>query len=1536
MAELDRDLEDLRELVRKLCPTGEEGFEGLLAAVLTDISMTGFRLAKSGSQHGRDGQSAFNDAAITFEAKLYDDRVPKNEVLSKIAEIAVDSDSRVDLWILGSTGLVAIQDSDMARALGRRLGIGILVLDWSSTGLSGLATLLAMAPETTAKFLSEKLGDEERTIRSKLATIAKHPQFADRSQEVMTELKQPNLAPAYALHSNEAWLRKAFENTKRARAVFGQPLAPGDPLTSNALNRPAIRDVLAKCLFAVPNRAIATLLGADGNGKSWLFAQTWLAQADKTLTIVLVPYDFSGSTSREDLESLLISKLIAQTDDAPTETAKARWRKHFERWKRLKASTRPTLIVFVDGINQREGLHWVRILDALSDLLNDLGGKLTISCRTFFFRDRLEERLVSAVEKIDVPEWSQEELEGLLAARGTTTSKLTAPVAGFLRNPRIFSVASNLLNTAQIEEFEELSVSRLLFEHIRTSDAEISMPVSVHEFVRHVRDHADIIIGRLAQDRESADLTIFARPDANRLPAAPLSSQFDAVSAGRFFEPLESDPTFYRLKDDGLPLALGLSLLSSVQRACRNGADLDQELSRILDPIAALDKTSEVLLSAVLAAVLDNRSAEQVIAALIQAFISLQNPDSGRYLEFRALVRRMSSAFLLALEHAALTERLSSNLSWLTDSLFDIKSEADCFAAFTPYLHRWLNLFSDSPTRDMMRRHAGTDAEEQAKEYERKKTEIEQRLTSLSSLERKILDELVREDRGNYSHLSSITFQLLAGMSLAPFARSLRNWKFANSLNGGFLTPYQEFRTLLNFNRVDWVETRAALLKELKSLKGRDVSATGRWALASLLQATGASEDAKEAAAIIEDLTKDRDKHPRWRLIENYCATDPCDPASERPANIDETARKYVKVDFNNIRGARGLTHDDGFFEDAQIGLARFEPEVAVAGIRLLASNILLRDGPGFRLGIFLLENHTLALDDDTAKNFVAKAVAIAAQALGGEDRHKELWIAAQYALLTAFPHMTGNEQLETLVAYPKDENLLLKLGNAMRSCDPVRYEIELQRAVDSGDDSVQFKLLVFARCNGVALGQASKTLVGRLITSSSRLVRLCALGLIYHLQDVRLLGTTVASSWSASALDSAKDSYEIWYGSQVLVQAVTYGLISDEECLQRIALNAYPSFVQARGSQGAFLVAERLHVAIEKASGHQINVNLPDINQRVGQHTGPPSYHISDRPNTQETELETLRRAAETGDAWYERQERNLKAFEAFERNLTRTGADLIIESVTENLIAEIAKVDLAIVERWHQLFMDSDVKTRSQLHNIAILVAQVISSHNAAAGAALFERLENSSPYVRVTFGRAGIDLDGTAIWNTEDSDAVQTIRFKRLDQAPNDNAIAMEVLAALEAGKQDILRQYVADRASRSEPSHIARAIMVAGFSNLDNWAAEIMNRFKDSYGFLCDAYDAAKYAMDRHIWAMHWANLMANATTETDVWRYGILLSKIVDGRFRNPQCVKCEAETLLARYGGSLEELIRARIKKWQDKRSKTLFGMDAPPDVYLR
>lgn len=1524
-------IDELRDNIRKLKATGPDGFEGLIAVVLADITKSGFSLAKSGSQRGKDGETIYDPGSITFEGKRYDETIPKNEVLSKISEIAVDDNGITDLWILGATAPISSQDNTSITSIGKKIGIGTLILDWSDNSLSGLATLLAMAKDQSIYFIAERIRVPEAEIERGLDAVRAHPQFSERRQQISEALDQPSIGPAYSLKKNGEYLRAAFGNRGRAKAVFGQALAPGDSNIPGILDRKELREKLAGLIFAKPKDRITAILGSDGNGKSWLFGQCWLNQATKPLTVVIVPEDIKDPFSLADVEPLLISKLIAQTGDADTGVPRERWRRHLERWRRTKPENLPRLVVMLDGLNQRESIYWAQVVNTLALVLWELGGKLVISARTPFFRNHLQYKLANSVDPIEVPEWSTPELETLLAERGSSITNLKPQVAEFLRNPRIFAVAAELFKAGRIEAFVELSVSRLLFEHIRMGASPAAESLSASEFVRGVRLHAGEIVNRL-QTPNPIDTTIFTRKVGPSEGILSIEEQFRVTSAGRFFEEVPGDSTLYSVKDDGLPLALGLFLLNNAQTALRNNQSIGEQLSKILDPIAALDKTADVLLSAVIAAVLSDNTPIEIIGALAASFVSLQNLDTDRFPEFRGLVKEKPAAFLRALEDATLSEGVTSNLSWVNEALLANRGDAAVWAAITTVAQRWLSMYSLAPERMIHEHPVGSDKWREA--YDNNKAELDAKLASLTSAEHAILSQLVLEERGNYSKLSEAAIKLLAGQPLKVFGEAFRNWCFATSFNGGIGHRHEDFYHLIQLNRVDWVETRDAMLSAVKHLRGSGVSKTGRRALANALSATADLTAAIEANSIIEDLTKDHERFPGWRLIDNWCATDPCDPRSEKPENISATAEKYQQLDVTKLYKSQSRGQDGHFFEGALAGLVRFEPEAAIETIRRFANQLVVRDTADFRMGAFQLEKHTAALDDDTASAYLAKANAIGEEVLVGTDPHKEGFVASQYAMMIAFPHMSGDQQLAALTDYVRVVNILLSVCDLMQEADPIKYEEALDKAYASGDTVLLFRLMVFAEYTETQVSARARAIIGELATSTDPLVRLCALGAIRRLNDPVLLKLVVGSGWNAKQHDAADAKFEIWYGSQVLVLAAEKNLISIDDCINRVSLGAFLEIVRCFGVDAARAVADRIDVALRVASRHVVKGPLPHIKQCIGNGERPDICDVDNRLDLNENPADSLRHVAETGAAFYERHERNQKVLGQLERELSSTGANLIIDTLPPALLEELYLQVPEFIKDWHSVFRNlSDMKLRA-VHNLAVSITQVIAKEDPAGAVEMFERLAKVEPFVHVTFGSAKISLDSVSLWKADDNDQIRALRFKRLDQALTDAEIALEVLAADYAGKIDQLKAYVLDRRARPEPVYIARALMVAGFSPEEPWALETIEAHKDDAGFLSDAYDAAKYAMERHQWSEHWATMMRNAKTPTDLWRYVVLLAVVVDGRFIENK--KGSSTWLIDRFGPTFNDMIHSRIEKWKGKREKTLFGKRVPDARFLR
>jgi hypothetical protein len=70
---------------------------------------------------------------------------------------------------------------------------------------------------------------------------------------------------------------------------------------------------------------------------------------------------------------------------------------------------------------------------------------------------------------------------------------LTDEVFETLKNPRILSIAVNLIDARDIERIEQLSVGRLLFEHLRTSNLTGTTNLSPPEFAKALKELGAVV-----------------------------------------------------------------------------------------------------------------------------------------------------------------------------------------------------------------------------------------------------------------------------------------------------------------------------------------------------------------------------------------------------------------------------------------------------------------------------------------------------------------------------------------------------------------------------------------------------------------------------------------------------------------------------------------------------------------------------------------------------------------------------------------------------------------------------------------------------------------------------------------------------------------------------------------------------------------------------------------------------------------------------------------------------------------------------------
>ncbi|CAN7226272.1 P-loop NTPase family protein [Pseudomonas brassicacearum] len=1517
----------LQNTLLALDPSGPEGFEGFLGVILGDLTGQSFRLAKSGTQRGRDGDSAFDGGATYFEGKRYRDRLSKNEISTKLFDVANEDARLVDLWILGATCEVASQTVQDARIFAAKLGFGIVVLDWSNNDFGSLLVAAVAAGAKSKAFITQGLTGrpDAGLIASALNAIdhfEKHGDFPLRLSALRQALAE-DVGLGHAKTLNQAWLSRLFSNKTEARVEFGQPLCPLDPSGPMVLDRPE-RARLTNAFSGTPENAIYAIVGEEGVGKSWLAVQSWNLSNPKSLLVMCPAEDLTGDDA-EDFDDFLIRKLLRQTGVSVTQQAITRWQRRFNAWRANLPATSVRLTLIVDGLNQPLKSNWGRWLGRAALKLNGLGGCLVLTTRTQHWA-HLKNTLPCDTRTITLAEWSIEDVNQILDSRDIDFSNARMEVLESVRNPRLLGIAIELIEAKTIELLDELSVGRLLFEHMRGMQQHGAAPLPAPAFADLLKNLAAKILAR-AKAQDTDDLRLFD---------AVQESQLEAVASSQFFTSVKGSASQYEIKPDGLNLALALYLVGQLERELRNDRDPREKLATILEPISALDETAKVVLLATQIACLNEETSPQVQSALIEKLVTLQNLPNSQVEAFAVLAKSAPLAFLQAAENLYVSQEHIAVNEWLLHALLKRRDHPGVWQQILESTKRWLSFYSLEPERRMQRTPRPDSAAQVDEERSRILADILEREAALTEAERSFMTtNLVAAPHPRFDGISRFAFYLMAGMPLEEVAPYLVRWRFSYALNLSISAPYEEFEQVLRFNRIDWQETRSALLKELKTLPEEDSSNVGRWTRVGILHGTGDIGDAQEGERIFDELTRDQERSGGWSIIEGYCAVDPCDPRTDTPENVIATAQDYRQINPGKVAMSRGVSEQDHFFRGARAGVARFVPDDAIYALRALASEVLVRDGYERRQGVLELMRHSAGITKDQALRFLAAGVSSTASHKDKNDSRDE-FLTAQFSTLIALPHLTADEQLDA-IANMQGDTVLLELLDCVRKATPEKVEEVLERVLQSGDTHAQAAVLAAIHYSQPLLtSRAAVTLKG-FIRAPLKSLRREALAIAASSGDASLLQEVVDGGWSAEKPRGRDSNFEDWHGSTAILKALKAGLIEAEPALDRMSLSHYGFAAEILPVEDVGVIADRVEVAIAKALGYEGNVELPDIETELPNASDPtpPLISLTERVLTDNDLASQMSRLSETDEQFNERQRRMGDSYERFAVELTAADADLILSDLTFEGIQAIIGQDADRAQCWIKMLVATSDRKLRHLHHVALQVAIVSGISGNQLAQDLINRVLALDPTIRRVTGAAKIPGEAITLWSNTTSPKMVDICKKRLQKARTDSEIAREVIAAHLCGKVEILQTYIDERLATGRPYDTALALMIAGFCDESVHAEVVLSRFDGAKGFIGSAHAAASDWYAKNVWAKTWYAEMLHTQQPRDFWRASVLFMKIVDGRFDIWSDAAGVPSTVFKAFMPTMDREIDKRAATVQKKREGKLFGKKAPASLIM-
>lgn len=1508
---LDKSLDSIKTGVLSLKATGADGFEGLLRIALTNLTGIPFRLAASGLQGGMDGDAAIPSDPVCFEAKRYSGDISRNDVLVKIADLARRKDTADRLWILGATTEINTQLAKAIQEDGDQNAVSTLILDWTAAPLPLLAIVVVAAGHIAINFIVNnhvENGHQNKPVEDDLkkafSTISSHPDFESLLQRLKSDLNVSKLALKRAVDLNIEWRQQTFSSTRLARERLGQGLAVMQDQTSPSMRA----ELRGRILGEIQAGKEVILLGDEGHGKSWLSAQLC---SDATGLAIFVSAEQLEGSPAEDIDDFLIKLIIKQTGEIANDTLKLRWRHRLKAWEITPPLA--SLLVVVDGLNQRQNFRWDKLLNSIQSRIDAIGGRVLVTVRPHFWQSKIVHGLYFTPTVIKVPEWSPKERNELLQHYGISLDWLDQQTLNTLQNPRLLSVAVTTLPHQEAFAWKGLTTDRLLMEHLRASQRENFENETFLLLTNRLSDHATKVLERV-------------QASSSKLPQN-FQADSNAVIETRFFQPLTGPGDHYELRDEGLTLALGFTLVDQLWQSLRIQQDLATHIVKLIEPISAMDRTADVLFASLLICALDDiRFDTKIFSALLDAFSNLQNVDDRRFEEFVGIIKHQPKALFDALKDYCLEKSPRINQDWLIHSAFEVAHSETGWQVAEASIHQWLHYYNKDPVAQTSHYHRQSEPEYK-KHLAERTSEIEEALFSLSTFEKNLLEQMT-EVANNPDELFTLALRLLAGRSLAGFADSFVAMGLAFALDRNVYSARKAFQQLTTFNRGDRTATRNAFLRAIEPLRMKGTSSGGQWTIVRMLYATGEEADARAANILAEELRKDQyhfmqPSPDEWRQVEV------ANPDAARPVDMNEGVQNFSALDPDKILQTMGNDIADLLYKDFLPVASRFEPAYAIQKTQEILSGLLTRTGLPLRQVILNCEKHLPLVDSNLAKSLINRLLENDAfETLPEQDQS----ICRMYAFYYAAAHISANEQLKCITNKNCGPACLLSVIPSLKPQQTETITTAIQVAFQKNDQDAVYGALVASLFGYTKINDELEKLILKCFHSESPKLRAVTfeLAIQQNLEQVRK--EHAFSNWNAATVD--ENTLESWLGSMLLVEAYVRHEVSVEELLDRISKKTWLSLPNRLGTEFTKSLASCFVQQLRRGivASCKIRPPLADLHFSKTELRPFPLLSIeeTDRESERFPKQKDPRKVLGTNNNFDENQ-RKLRTFlDAFFKDLKESDARLLVQEITIESLQRLVTEVPTLLEELVDILDQAGSDQFTWLKNLAFAVGNLISVKLPDNAVTLLNRACLTQGFITQALGD-DLTLEHQAIWGSAASMPMEALWYQRLLNSKNDATLAREVLAAERYGAAEFIKSFIISLASSEDSLDQAYALSIAGYSTQSDKFIDFINSHINCKS-ICG--QAAKYALQEHNsakWTRKWIADMWDATTPEELWRCLMIAKTSMDARVN----AKTPINSKWTHYGPMFRNVRKAAIKERNTKRVKRLLGQEAPESIFI-
>jgi len=598
-------LQNLRNALVKMPATGERGFEGLVATLLSEVTGDQFYIARSGEQPG-DALSAGGKVAI--QAKRYD-KTPLDETeFEGDFYKALRLCPRLDCYVLAATRTTA-QLGSLAMELENITGVDVLLLEYNS-GNSEIAALCVTYWDNIKQFpILAELGLDFSLWASSEAKRQEVIAVVNRLKDTLT--KSAPLAGVVK--------RKLKEYLDRR---FGINLSLRPTRFRIELPAAVVRREPQKQLgdwWEQKKSNVAVIIGEEGMGKSWA-ASAFCHSLIQNCAALVVWLDSADWTGLPNLESVLAAGFMQAgfTDEA---LRRRLVKKAAQRWSE-------NLLIILDGVNERAARDTAQRLLAQIHAADIAPCRLLLTTRPIVWKSD-ERSLWSVTTPIQVNRFTEEELKAALELLPTPIQRdeLPSGLVEVAKIPRYFRRAIELRDRFKslTNVTKEMVLWADLLQKVHAGDSQITEQIGW-------ASPADVkrALLRLAAAAKSVHTSYQTPNDGYLLLQSCFGDKYERIRLDLAEQRVVLEPTSENPAPSPEHLVLGFALhLGSIAIKHSDGlvTDLADRLRKELEPVLSQDHLTEALFVALqLSALPEGHSlSSRARSALLLAWASSQN-----------------------------------------------------------------------------------------------------------------------------------------------------------------------------------------------------------------------------------------------------------------------------------------------------------------------------------------------------------------------------------------------------------------------------------------------------------------------------------------------------------------------------------------------------------------------------------------------------------------------------------------------------------------------------------------------------------------------------------------------------------------------------------------------------------------------------------------------------------------------------------------------------------------------------------------------